>query len=125
LGHLSKLATKRLVISDEGFAHGAGGSAFSREEMLAIRDCMSDVWVNDSVIPMTREGRHLSRALISLMSSTGITPGLEVETLTQSQIEFRRTPTSDRRCVWQSTRTRASALMTGSSGRVITMSRRC
>jgi hypothetical protein len=42
--------------------------------MQAIRDYMTDGWIDGSVIPKVREGRYLSRALIS--PTTGITPAL-------------------------------------------------
>jgi hypothetical protein len=37
-----------LVISNEGFAHGAAKSAFSHEEMQAICDYMTDAWATCS-----------------------------------------------------------------------------
>ena len=87
LGHLSKLATKRLIISNEGFSHGSKGSAFSRVEMEKIRAFMTDAWVADSGGKRkVMEGRYILRALISLMACTGISAGLEVETLTIEQV---------------------------------------
>jgi hypothetical protein len=87
LGHLSKLATKRLIISNEGFSHGSKGAAFTRVEMEAIRAYMTDAWVADSGGKrIVMEGRYILRALISLMSCTGISAGLEVETLTIAQV---------------------------------------
>jgi hypothetical protein len=91
LGHVTKQHAKRSVISVEGFAKGERGSTFTRQEMEAVHRYMTDAWVNE--FPNYRkvgETRYLLRALISLMASTGITPGLEVETLTPAQVQFIR-----------------------------------
>ncbi len=89
LGLVSKAHAKKSVISQEGFAKGERGAAFTREEMKSIRAYMTDAWVNELPVNKVREARYLLRAMVSLMASTGITPGLEVETLTPAQIEFR------------------------------------
>jgi integrase len=86
LGHVSKRHAKRSIISQEGFAKGNRGSTFSVEEMQAIRAYMTDAWVDEFNQIKVREARYLLRAMTSLMASTGITPGLEVETLTPAQI---------------------------------------
>ena len=46
---------------------------------------MDDAWVAGGHHAKVRETRFLLRALISLMASTGITRGLEVETLTPAR----------------------------------------
>jgi hypothetical protein len=89
LGHVSRLHAKKSVISQEGFTGGDRGSTFTRDEMRAIRQHMTDAWVNEFAATKVREARYLLRAMVSLCASTGITPGLEVETLTPAQIEFR------------------------------------
>jgi integrase len=89
LKHLSKLHTKRLAISQEGFAKGNRGSSFSVPEMQRLRGYMSDAWIAEGHHGKVREARYLLRALVSLLASTGLTPGLEVETLTPEQIEYR------------------------------------
>ena len=89
LGIVSKAHAKKSVISQEGFAKGERGATFTREEMESIRAYMTDAWVNEIPVNKVREARYLLRAMVSLMASTGITPGLEVETLTPAQIEFR------------------------------------
>jgi hypothetical protein len=86
LGYVSTRHAKRSIISQEGFSKGDRGSTFSVEEMKAIRTYMTDAWVNEVNQIKVREARHLLRAMTSLMASTGITPGLEVETLTPAQI---------------------------------------
>jgi hypothetical protein len=86
LGHIKKAHTRRLTISTKGFNSGLRGDAFSRDEMTAIRAYMDDAWVSAWHPVKVRETRFLLRALISLMASTGITPGLEVETLTPAQV---------------------------------------
>ncbi len=87
LGHVSKRHAKRSIISQEGFTKGDRGSTFSTEEMRAIRAYMTDdAWLNEFNQIKVREARYLLRAMTSLMASTGITPGLEVETLTPAQI---------------------------------------
>ena len=87
LGHVSKRHAKQSIISQEGFAKGDRGSTFSPEEMRAIRAYMTnDAWLNEFSQIKVREARYLLRAMTSLMASTGITPGLEVETLTPAQI---------------------------------------
>ena len=53
---------------------------------MALRAYMSDAWVAAGAYEKVRESRFLLRALVSLMASTGITPGLEVETLTPAQV---------------------------------------
>jgi hypothetical protein len=89
LGHVSKHHAKRSIISQEGFAKGDRGSTFTRAEMQAIRHYMTNAWVDKFNQAKVREARYLLRAMVSLMASTGITPGLEVETLTPHQIDFR------------------------------------
>jgi integrase len=89
LGLVSKTHAKKSVISQEGFAKGERGATFTREEMESIRAYMTDAWVNELPVNRVREARYLLRAMVSLMASTGITPGLEVETLTPAQVEFR------------------------------------
>jgi integrase len=89
LGLVSKAHAKKSVISQEGFAKGERGATFTREEMELIRAHMTDAWVNELPVNRVREARYLLRAMVSLMASTGITPGLEVETLTPAQVEFR------------------------------------
>ena len=65
--------------------------------MKSIRAYMTDAWVNEIPSIKVREARYLLRAMVSLMASTGITPGLEVETLTPAQIvEVAETPTDGR-----------------------------
>jgi hypothetical protein len=86
LGHIKKAHTRRLTISTKGFNSGLRGDAFSRDEMAAIRAYLDDAWVAAGHHAKVRETRFLLRALISLMASTGITPGLEVETLTPAQV---------------------------------------
>jgi hypothetical protein len=87
LGYVSTRHAKRSIISQEGFSKGDRGSTFSAEEMRAIRAYMTDdAWVNEFNQMKVREARYLLRAMTSLMASTGITPGLEVETLTPAQI---------------------------------------
>jgi hypothetical protein len=86
LGLVSKAHAKKSVISQEGFAKGERGATFTREEMQSIRAYMTDVWVNELPVNKVCEARYLLRAMVSLMASTGITPGLEVETLTPAQI---------------------------------------
>ena len=89
LGLVSKAHAKKSVISQEGFAKGERGATFTREEMESIRAHMTDAWVNQVPVNKVREARYLLRAMVSLLASTGITPGLEVETLTPAQVEFR------------------------------------
>jgi integrase len=89
LGLVSKAHAKKSVISQEGFAKGERGATFTRQEMESIRAYMTDAWVNELPVNRVREARYLLRAMVSLMASTGITPGLEVETLTPAQVEFR------------------------------------
>jgi hypothetical protein len=86
LGYIKEAHKRRLTISTKGFNTGLRGDAFSREEMTAIRAHMADAWVAAGHHAKVRETRFLLRALISLMASTGITPGLEVETLTPAQV---------------------------------------
>ena len=86
LGHIRDAHKRRLSISTKGFINGLRGDAFSRTEMMAIRAHMSDAWVAAGPYEKVRETRYLLRALVSLMASTGITPGLEVETLTPAQV---------------------------------------
>jgi hypothetical protein len=86
LGLVSKAHAKRSIISQEGFTKGERGSTFSAEEMRAIRAYMTDAWADEFNQIKVREARYLLRAMTSLMASTGITPGLEVETLTPAQI---------------------------------------
>ena len=86
LGHIKDAHKRRLTISTRGFEKGLRGDAFSREEMMALRAYMSDAWVAAGAYEKVRESRFLLRALVSLMASTGITPGLEVETLTPAQV---------------------------------------
>ena len=86
LGHIKEAHKPRLTISTKGFNTGLRGDAFSRDEMTAIRAYMDDAWVAAGHHAKVRETRFLLRALISLMASTGITPGLEVETLTPAQV---------------------------------------
>ena len=57
--------------------------------MESLRAHMTDAWVNQLPVNKVREARYLLRAMVSLMASTGIAPGLEVETLTPAQVEFR------------------------------------
>ena len=86
---LSVITKKKLVMSTSGFSTGERRPSFIREQMEAIRHHMTDAWVNE--FPNYRkvcETRYLLRALISLMSCTGITPGLEVETLTPDQVQL-------------------------------------
>jgi hypothetical protein len=93
--------------------------------MQAIRDYMTDARVNDSVIPKMRAGRYLSRALIPLMSTTGVTPGLEVREPTQHQIEFRK-DTNGRPALRVAIHTnRGKRADDRIVGRVIMMSGRC
>jgi integrase len=89
LGLVSKAHAKKSVVSQEGFAKGERGATFTREEMNSICAYMTDAWVNELPVNKVREARYLLRAMVSLMASTGITPGLEVETLTPAQVEFR------------------------------------
>ena len=86
LGHIRDAHKRRLSISTKGFINGLRGDAFSRPEMMAIRAHMNDAWVAAGPYEKVRETRYLLRALVSLMASTGITPGLEVETLTPAQV---------------------------------------
>jgi hypothetical protein len=88
LGYVTKRHAKRAVISVEGFDKGERGSTFTRQEMKTIRDHMTDAWINELPHRKVYETRYLLRALISLMASTGITPGLEVETITREQMQF-------------------------------------
>jgi site-specific recombinase XerD len=91
LGYVTKLHAKRAVISVEGFEKGERGSTFTRKEMQAIRAHLTDEWVHEFPNYLkVCEARYLLRALISLMASTGITPGLEVETVTPAQMQFLR-----------------------------------
>ena len=53
---------------------------------MAIRAHMSDAWVAAGAYEKVRECRYLLRALVSPHGNTGITPGLEVETLTPAQV---------------------------------------
>lgn len=85
-GFITRARRKFLIISQEGFAKGIRGASFSRQEMTTIMRLMSDAWVSQGHTLIRRENRYLLRALISLMSTTGITPGLEVETLTPAQV---------------------------------------
>jgi hypothetical protein len=86
LGHIKDAHKRRLMISTKGFANGIRGDGFSREEMMVIRAHMSDAWVAAGHYGKVRETRFQLRALVSLMASTGITPGLEVETLMPAQV---------------------------------------
>ncbi len=86
LGHIRDAHKRSLTISTKGYTSGLRGDGFSREEMMAIRAYMSDAWIAAGPYAKVRENRFLLRALVSLMASTGITPGLEVETLTPSQV---------------------------------------
>jgi integrase len=86
LGHIKDAHKRRLTISTKGYANGLRGDGFSREEMRAIRTYMSDAWIAAGHHAKVRETRFLLRALVSLMACTGITPGLEVETLTPAQV---------------------------------------
>ena len=54
--------------------------------MMALRAYISDAWVAAGAYEKVRESRFLLRALVSLMASAGITPELEVETLTPAQV---------------------------------------
>jgi len=85
-GFISKSVRKRLVISQEGLSKGERGSSFTEDEMRAVRAHMDDAWIAKGHTTVVRENRFLTRAIVSLMASTGITPGLEVETLTAGQI---------------------------------------
>jgi integrase len=47
-----------------------------------IREYMSDTWISSTQTQISRENRFLLRALVSLMATTGLTPGLETELVT-------------------------------------------
>lgn len=81
-GYLSRVRKRFLVISQAGFGKGQRGDAFSRAEMQMIRNYMSDAWIASGHTAVSRENRLLLRALVSLMSCTGLTPGLETELVT-------------------------------------------
>ena len=85
--------------------------------MMAIRAYMSDAWVAAGAYEKVRECRFLLRALVSLMASTGITPGLEVETLTPAQVAETVDSNGRQGCGWQSGMRRGSASHRGSFGR--------
>ena len=84
-GYISKSVRKRLVISQEGLSKGERGSSFTEDEMRAVRTHTDDAWIAKGHTTVVRENRFLTRAIVSLVASTGITPGLEVETLTAGQ----------------------------------------
>ena len=90
LNQVSKPHAKKSVITQEGFAKGERGATFTREEMQSIRAYMTDAWVNELPVNKVREARYLLRAMVPY-GVTGITPGLEVETLMPAQIEFQMT----------------------------------
>lgn len=85
-GYIAARVRKRLTISQSGLQKGERGSSFSPEEMLKLREFMSDAWIAQGHTEVVRQDRYLTRALVSLMTSTGLTPGLEVETLSAAQV---------------------------------------
>jgi hypothetical protein len=85
-GHISRARKRFLVISQSKFEKGERGSGFSRSEMEQLRAHMSSGWIKAAHTATSRENRFLLRCLVSLVATTGIRPGLEVELLTPAQV---------------------------------------
>ena len=47
---------------------------------------MTDKWINEGYTLIIRENRYLLRVALSVMSNTGLRPGVELESLTWSQL---------------------------------------
>jgi hypothetical protein len=78
------------AMSRRGFAKPEPAAWFTRDEMRAIRDHMSDDWISAGHTELHREYRRLLRAYVALAGCSGIRPGQEMDRLTMGQVMFER-----------------------------------
>ena len=86
LGWITKAAV--ISIDQSNFAKGQRNPTFTADEMIKIRDHMTDGWIAKGHTEIVRQDRYLLRAQIALMCCTGLRAGLEVERITLGQIDF-------------------------------------